>query len=163
MSEMEGDFTFRGVCRFLGSLFAPDSCILDKHVSADAAIATVKMLHKHRKTFAQANTAASAETRVVHIVEGATGTIKAIKAGSIAVCSGNAAITVDLKKNGASVLSAVITLDSGNTARVAEAGTLSSTAVVAGDCLEIVVAVNAGTGVLGTGVYADLEVDETAL
>jgi len=43
-----------------------------------------------------------------------------------------------------------------------EAGTLSVTSVVAGDLLEAVVTVSAGTGTLGTGLYGYVEVDEDA-
>jgi len=46
---------------------------------------------------------------------------------------------------------------------LAEAGTISSSAVAAGDLLEVVVAVNAGSGALGTGLFIELEVDETAV
>lgn len=134
----------------------------DSQIAAAAGIAATKLEHQHRLIFAQPNTTATAETRVVHVVRGATGTLTDVRAGSIAACTGNATMTVDLKKNGSSVLTAVITLDSTNTARVAEAGTLASTSVVVGDVLEIVTAVNAGTGALGTGLFAAVTLEEDA-
>jgi hypothetical protein len=68
-------------------------------------------------------------------------------------------VTVDLRKNGTTVLSAVITLNNANTARVAVAGALSVTTLVAGDVLEVVTA-TAGGGTLATGVFAIVTVNE---
>jgi hypothetical protein len=39
---------------------------------------------------------------------------------------------------------------------------IASAALVAGDWLEVVVTVNAGTGALGTGLFWELEIDEDA-
>jgi hypothetical protein len=72
-------------------------------------------------------------------------------------------VTVDLKKNGVSILTSVITLDSGNTNRVVEAGTISGDGTLAaGDWLEVTIAISAGTGTLATGVYAELILNEDA-
>ena len=45
---------------------------------------------------------------------------------------------------------------------VGQSGTLSVTALVAGDLLEVVVAVNAGTGALGTGLFVQVKSREDA-
>jgi hypothetical protein len=143
------------------SLAVPNSSVTNEKVAAGAGIDASKLDHQNIVVFAQANTTAAAETRAVYVAH-AAGTIEEFEAGSIAACTGNATITVDLKKNGTTVLSAVITLDSGNTAYVVEAGTVSSAAYVAGDVLTVVVAVNAGTGALGTGVFARAMLREAA-
>jgi hypothetical protein len=85
------------------------------------------------------------------------------KAGSVTACVGAATITVDLKKNGVSVLTATIVLDNANTARVVEAATITTTAAVAGDVFEVSVAVAAGGGTIGSGVFAYAEFYEAAL
>lgn len=139
----------------------PDQSLDSAAVAADAGIAASKLEHQHQPTFAQPNTTATAETRALHVARGA-GEIVAFKAGSIAVCSGNATMTADLRKNGTSVLSAVITLDSANTNRVAEAGTVTTATLAAGDLLEVVTTVNAGTGALGTGLFASAVIREDA-
>jgi hypothetical protein len=114
-------------------------------------------------TYAQPNAAATTETKVVHVVYGATGTILAFRAGSIVANIGAATVTVDLKKNGVSVLTGVITLNNANTARVAVAGTLgASLALVAGDVLEVVCVATAGGGTLATGVFAQAVLSEDA-
>jgi hypothetical protein len=160
--QVTEDAVFLGTVT-MRSVVLPDGCITNAKVVAGAGIVAEKLEHQHRKTFAQPNTTAAAETRAVHLVYGATGNIVAFEAGSIAACTGNATITVDLKKNGTSILTAPVTLDSANTARVAEAASVATPELADGDLLEVVVAVNAGTGALGTGVFAELVVHEDAV
>lgn len=139
----------------------PSNVVANANVVAAADIDAVKLEHQYEKVLNQNGTAV-ADTRAIHLVYGATGSVVAFKAGSVVACTGNATITVDLKKNGTTMLSAVITLDNANTAYVAEAGTLAGTVLVAGDVLTVVVAVNAGTGALGTGLFAEVVLREDA-
>jgi hypothetical protein len=129
---------------------------------AAAGVQQTKLQHQNRGNLDQPNTTATTETKVVATIYGATGTILSFKAGSIAPCSGAATITLDLKKNGTTVLASVITLDNANAARVAEAGTLSVVSLVAGDVLEIVVTATAGGGTIGTGLFAEVRWAEDA-
>lgn len=158
-SRFEGDVHVAGAlsCK---TFSPPASSITNTAVKADAGISATKLEHRFQLVAAQANTAAADETRVIHVVYGATGSIVAFKAGSIAKAVGDAITTVDLKVNGSSVLSAVITLDSANTNRVAESGTVSTPALVAGDVLEIVIDGTIGTGTLPTGVFAQVTLTE---
>jgi hypothetical protein len=129
-----------------------------------AGVDATKLTHIHRAVYAQASGSVSAsEARTVHVVHGATATLVAFKAGSISACVGAATITVDLKKNGVSVLTATIVLDSANTARVVEAAALTTTSAVAGDVFEVSVTATAGGGTIGNGVFAYAELYEAAL
>lgn len=141
------------------TLIPSAGCVLDAHVGAAAGIAASKMHHRHSKSLSQTGSAATA-THPIHVVQGATATLLSFKAGSIAIAAGAATVEIDLKKNGASILTAPITLDSANTARVLEAGTLSATALVAGDFLEVAITATAGGGTLPTGLLVQLELDE---
>ena len=145
-SNVDGDLHVKGSLT-ANKFTPPASSIGDDAVKAAAKLAASKLEHQHRQVHAQPNTTATAETRPLHVCYGATGKIKDFRAGSIAPCTGNATITVDLKKNGTSVLCGPITLDNANTARVAEAGTVTTDTMVVGDLLEVVITVNAGTGV----------------
>ncbi|HYE20964.1 MAG TPA: hypothetical protein VEA69_21135 [Tepidisphaeraceae bacterium] len=144
------------------ALDIPASTIVDADVSSSADIGQGKLEHQHSKHYSQANAAASDETRMIHVVYGASGTLLDFRAGSIAKAVGDSTVTVDLKKNGTTVLSAVITLDSGNTNRVAEAGTLNVTSLTNGDVLEVVIDATIGTGTLPTGVFCELRLKEKA-
>lgn len=146
----------------LADVTLPASCVGNTNVSASAAIAHTKLQHQHRARYSQPNTTATTETKVIYVCYGATGTILDFRAGSIVACAGAATITLDLKKNGTTVLSGVITLDNANTARVVEAGTLSVTTLVVGDVLEVVATATAGGGTLGTGLFASVTVAEDA-
>jgi hypothetical protein len=143
------------VCASGTSFRPPPGTILDADVSAGAGVQYTKLQQLRPAVYSQNGTAASA-TIPIGVVYGATGTLVSIKAGSIAACAGAATITVDLKKNGSSVLTAVITLDNANTARVMEAGTFSSTSLVTGDFLELVITATAGGGTLGTGLLVQV-------
>lgn len=157
--------TIEGALRVRGSLVA-DSISLPANTVGDAEVGTAspitadKLIHQYGPVFDQPNTTATSETRVIHVARG-PGTIVAFRAGTIAACSGAATITVDLKKNGTTVLSSVITLDNANTARVVEAGTISGTQTVGdGDVLEVVTVATAGGGTLGTGLFAQAIIRE---
>ncbi len=82
------------------------------------------------------------------------------KAGSIVVCLTPATVTLDLKKNGVSILTAVITLDAANTPYVVEAAAIATATLVAGDVLTVVIDETAGGGTVATGVFCELEIDE---
>ncbi len=102
----------------------------------------------------------AAETKQVYRVYGATGTILAIGASIVTVPSVDRAAVVDVKKNGTTVLSASITLDSGNTTRVSEAGTLSVVSLAAGDILEVFVTVAGSSGTHPQGLLVNIALKE---
>lgn len=162
-SRVEGAFDFTGTIRFLGAVALPAGGIRDADVAATAGIAHTKLEHQRVVTYGQNGTAAAA-TVPIHCVYGATGDVLSVKAGSIAKCTGDSTISVDVKKNGTTILAAPIVLDVGNTARVAEAGTLvASPTLAAGDLLEAVIAVTAGTSnALGTGLWVTVALNEDA-
>lgn len=158
-SRIEGDVYVVGALS--SKTFAPPAgSITDAAIKASAGIDATKLQHRFQKTHSQANTAAVDETRAVHVVYGATGAIVAFSAGAIAKAVGDAVCTADLKVNGTSVLSAPISLDSGDTNRVAVAGVISTPALVAGDLLEVVIDGTIGTGTLPTGVFCQVTLTE---
>lgn len=158
-NRIEGDLQVTGRI-FAGSLTVPAGSVSNAGVAADAEIAASKMTHYVYPTYAQANGAATTETRTLHVAV-AAGEVLSVWAGSIAKAIGDSTVTVDIKKNGASILSSVITLDSGNTARVKESGSLSGTVTLAaGDWIEAVITATVGTGTLPTGVAVGLKIEE---
>ena len=163
MFRIEEDGQFRGTVTFL-HLVPSAGCILDAHVAANAKIAASKLQHQHREVYAQeSDTTAAAEQRVVHVVKGTAGQVRTIKAGCVTPCVGDATITVDLLKNGASILTATFDLTSAQSAYDLVAGTIDDDTLAGGDVLEVDIAVSAGTGTLGKGVfvYVDLWEDES--
>lgn len=140
----------------------PNSSVSNGQIVAGAGIEAEKLEHQHSITGNQPNTAATTETRVIHNVFGATGDTLAFEAGSIVACVGGATVTLDVLKNGTTILTAPITLDNANTARVAEAGSISVASLVDGDVLEVVIVATVGGGTLATGLFYNLRLNEDA-
>lgn len=161
-ARIEENVTYAGDVTVIGTLTMPDGTITNAKVNSGADVAHTKLEHQHRIPYAQPNTAATAETRVVYRCYGASGVVLSVHVGSIAKAVGDAVATVDVKKNGTTILSAPVTLNSSNTNRVAVAATLSVTTLAAGDVLEVVTTATIGTGTLPTGVFASINVSEKA-
>lgn len=159
-NRIVSDNLFSGDNQFLGDVLLPDEIIEDKHIEADAEIASTKLQHRHVQPYGQNGNNVDA-TQFIHHAKGA-GTVKTFVAGSIGICTGGNSTTVDLKKNGTTVLSAVITLDSANTTYVAESGTIATAAYVAGDVFTVVVDKTSDSGD-ATGLFACAEFDEAAV
>ena len=155
---VEGDLLVRG--RVVPeSLTLPSGSVVSDSVQAGANLNADKLEQREYVSHAQPNSAATTETRTLFVARRA-GTVNEVIAGSIAKAIGDSTVTVDVKKNGTTILSSVITLDNANTARVAEVGTLSgSGAFVADDWFEVVITATVGTGTLPTGVFAQMEID----
>jgi hypothetical protein len=150
-SRVEGDYQYTGAIQFSGTVSLPNNTVTAAKIPASAGVEYTKLQQKYVVTYGQNGTMTSV-TIPIHIVHGVTGGAIGIKAGSIVACIGAATCTIDLKKNGTTVLTSVITLNSSNTARVAVAGTLVATPTnAAGDFYELVVVATAGGGTLGTG------------
>lgn len=158
--RVEENAEFRGQLRALD--LKPNAGFLEKeHVEAGAGIEASKLQHEHRCGYAQESaTAAAAGDYVMHVVRGLTGTIQSFVAGCVVANVGVAVVTVDLHKNGASILTAAITIDSGDAAYAIVEGAIDTAAVVHDDVLEVVITVNEGAGTLGKGVFAVLNLQE---
>jgi len=161
MMRIEESVHFKGDVTFTGGVTLPDGCVDKENVEAGAGLEATKQEHQHRAVYAQeSDTTAAAEDRVLHVVKGAAGTLQDFKAGCVVANVGAAVVSVDLHKNGVTVLTAAIDIDSGDAAYALVAGVIDSADVVADDVLEVVVTVAAGGGTLGKGVFAYLDVHE---
>jgi len=165
VQSIEGDVLIRGALRVTGTVTMGAGSIQDGAVNAAADLQYSKLQHQHRPVYRQeSETTAAAEQQTIHVVVGATGTLLSVKAGCVTPCAGNATITVDLLVNGASVLdSACIELSSAEAAYELLAGSIDDTALEVGDVIEIDVAVDAGTGTLGEGLFCVVDLSEAAI
>ena len=89
-----------------------------------------------------------------------SGTIKAAKAASIAVAAATEDMSIDILKNGATILTAAIVIDDSVAARTVVAGVLDSAEVevAEGDFLEAVLTYTAGTPTPIVGTIVELEI-----
>lgn len=155
---IDGDMIVRGGL-VAESFDAPSQSINSAAIKTAANLDADKLESRIYSSHAQPNSAATTETRPLFVAR-RSGTVNSVLAGSIAKAVGAATVTVDIKKNGTSILSSVITLDSANTDRVGESGTVSVSAFVAGDWFEVVLVATAGGGTLPQGVFVSIEMDQ---
>lgn len=161
LTKFPNDVLVAGSLTVEGGVNIPAATIGDSQVTAASPLGVTKTAHQHLKGWRQPNTAATSEARQIHTAR-AAGVVDDFWAGSIAKAVGDSTVTVDLRKNGTTILSGVITLDSGNANYVAEAGTVSGSAYAAGDTFTVVITATAGTGTLPTGVFAEAVFNEAA-
>lgn len=146
------------MARFVGT-FTPDpGSIVDSHVATNAAFDADKMQHVYSAGtsfgFAIGGTPTTRE-EIVYVAK-QTGTIRGFHA-LLNVDGSSTSITFDLKKNGSSILSSVITVTSSTGDRVVSDGTLSSTTLAADDVLSISMTVSSSTGAQGPYAWVDVE------
>jgi len=146
------------------SFTPPVGSIGDAAVLGAAGVQASKLQHQYEPVYQQASGVnAVTETRTLHVVKGGTATVVDFAAGAVTPLTGNDTCTVDLKKNGTSILTSAISLASTDTARTLKsAAGYTSTALVAGDWLEVVVTVTHNTGTQPQGVAARLTLREDA-
>jgi len=148
------------------ALDVPDATIDNAAVKSSAGIAASKLEHQHVFTFTPgvSTLTAAAGAYVLHTCYGTTGQVLAFKAGLVTPCTGDATVTLDLYKNGATMLSSTFDLDSADAALALVAGTIDPAKedLAADDVLTAVVTVNAGTGSLGAGLFFQLVATEDA-
>lgn len=132
------------------------------HVSptADLQSSSLRHIFKPGTDFGLGIAAApSAAEKIVHVCTG-TGTILGFH-GLVNADGSAASITMDLKKNGVSILSAPIALTNSTGDRVAVDGVLTSPSTVDGDVLSIELATTSTTGMQGP--FAWLVIEEVSV
>jgi hypothetical protein len=158
-STIDGDLLVRGTAQF-GGLLIPNNSVGDAQFKAADPLTAGKQQHQHAARFAQAG-AAAAETRAAHHAH-AAGTLYGVSVGSVAKAVGDSTATVDVRKNGTTVLSGTVTLNNANANYVAVPAGVGVAPYAAGDVFTVVVTVSAGTGTLPQGVFASLVLREAA-
>jgi len=147
------------------ALDVPDGSVDNDGVKSAAGIAASKLEHQHQPCYSQeSDTTAADEDCVLHVVYGTTGKVTAFSAGCVVANIGDSQVSVDLHKNGSSMLTAAIVIDSGDAAYAVVDGTVDPAKedVVVDDVLEVVVSAVPGTGTLGKGVFAQAVIEEDA-
>lgn len=148
----------------------PSRSIADSLISDSAAIAAGKVI-RHQAIDNELygpSTTVAALTKDVHIVRGATGTLVGFEAaicGTIAT-GADRTVTVDLQKSTgagafATVCSSTIGFTNASVLRTPVAAVFSSTGLVDGDILRIVVSVAGSAGNQASGLLTTLTMAET--
>lgn len=160
-SYIEGDVFVRGT--FGAKTFrAPSASVGNAAIESNAGVEASKLQHQYERVFSQERaTDAAVEGKVVHVVAGATGTVLSVSVGSVVAAGASSSATVDVLKNGTTILTGTVVVDNGNTAYVGEAGTVSVSALVAGDVIEARVTAVSGAN-KPKGVFVSVVIREDA-
>ena len=147
------------MARWTGGVLTIDSgSVTNESVASSAALDADKMQHCYKPGtcfgFAIGGTPTTREELVY--VASQAGTIRAFNA-LLNVDGSSTSITFDLKKNGTTMLSSVVTVTSSTGDRVPVSGTLSSTTFAADDVLSISMTVSSSTGAQGPYAWIELE------
>lgn len=138
--------------------------VTDNSVQAGTNVAATKLEHQHQVTVPLTAHAEDATARrvVAHRVRGETGSVVAFGAASTVIATSTGQAVINLRKNGTTILTSTITLDSANVAFTLEdAAGFTSTALAAGDVLEVSIDSVSGSTV-PKGVFASLVIREKA-
>lgn len=152
------------MAKLTGTLQLDAGSVTNEHISSSASniIDSDKLQHLHKAgthfDLAIGGTPAARE-EIVYVCEAATATVRGFHC-LLNVDGSSTSVTFDLKKNGSSILSSVVTITNTTGDRAVQDGTISNAALVAGDVLSIALAVSSSTG--ASGPYAWVEIDENA-
>lgn len=136
-SVLEGDYRIEGNLSVTGSFGLPASTVTDAKVAPGAEIASEKLEHRIHALYSDIiGVDVATSGRVLYVCYSSVGVILKAFAGSVVAAGAATTVTVDIKKNGTTILTTPIVLDNTNTARVVEEGTLSVTSLVENDVLE---------------------------
>lgn len=136
-SRVDGDLYVTGTLT-AASLNVPASAVGNAEIEAQAGIDASKLEHVHNVTLCLSDHATSAATvrKGIWVAEN-SGTIDKFAAFVTVAAGAATTVTVDLLKNGTTVLSALPTITNADTALVEDVGTVSSATFTDGDIFEV--------------------------
>lgn len=137
-STFTAPILFREQVSFAKAPSLPAGSISKTDIVASADVEASKLEHQYAATVSQKlGTDAATEAAVAHVVYGTSGSLLAFEAGAVTPAGATTTVTVDLKKNGTTVLSGVITLNNTQAAYQLVSGTISGATLAADDVLTV--------------------------
>ena len=142
----------------------PAGTLTNAMVNASAGIKATKLQHQYEKSYSnESATEITAGEFVLHAVHGTTGEVLAFKGGSVVAAVGTDDWKLDIHKNGTTILTTAITLNSSITAFEIVSGVVGTTALVSGDVLEAIISETAGGGTAPKGLFVEVVLKEDAV
>lgn len=159
-TRVSGDLVVIGEILGATGIDYPSGSIVNADISGSAAIAASKSQRSISVHIFQSGVCAD-ETIIARIIKGATGILKHFTCACVISSNGDSSVTLDLKKNGVSVLAGMVTLNAG-TGTTEVVAVITTTAVVDGDILTVVINGEwSGSDALASGVFAQIDLDES--
>jgi len=159
-NRLDVDTVVTSVLMCTSSLQVPTGSLTNTMIVASAGISASKVESYQKECWGQIGTAVT-ETKVLGMIRGSTGTTVGVEVTNQTACGGSSTVTVDVQKNGVSILSAVVTLNSASSITVPIAATVTTTALADGDIITgVITTVASGTDALATGVSVQWDWNE---
>lgn len=148
------DIYMGGVLVVTGGFTLPDNAVSNAKVVAGAEIDAAKLMHQHQKEKVLSNHATSVVAQRVGIHKAVgVGTIVDFRADVTVAAGAGGVATIDLLKNGVSVLSAPITINDTIATYTAVVAAIASAGYTYGDRFDVEVAGIVGTTAKGVVAY----------
>lgn len=146
------------------SINLPDSIVGNQQISAADPIESDKQRHLFAKVYSQEDATSVFDVITCVHVALVAGEVAQFQAGFRVPSVGDSVVTVDLKKNGVSILSDIIDIDSSIASYTQVVAGINPVmkAYNVGDVFEMVVVCTDGTGTPGEGLFAQVAFDEGA-
>ena len=160
--DIPGNMYVRGNFR-ANNILIPTGSVGNNEFDINSPLAATKQDHQYLVHYRQTGTVASEAAAAVHQAY-TTGTLFRVQMTSIGAAIGAATVTVVVKKNGTTVMSAPWVLTNSTAAYGILVGTLNAslTSYVLGDVFEVNVTPAVGGGTLPTGLLITLMFREAA-
>lgn len=163
MTRFDEDVFVAGTLAAQNMVLAANAVRNDANVAPGAGIQASKLQHRHQITLPifPHETDVASTRRVLYVVYAATATILKFAVGVTVAAGATTTVTIDLYKNGSSILLATFDLDNGDAAYdLVEPSGFSSADLAAGDVLEVVVTLSGANE--PKGLFAHLVLNEDA-
>jgi hypothetical protein len=143
----------------------PANAVVDASISSSAKIGAGKVRSRYRKVYTQERaTNAAVAGEIIHVVRGAAAELTEFQVGAVVAPTTGSSVTVDLFKNGVSILSSPVTVNAAAMPaayNLVTGAVVGGSALVAGDVIEVrVLTAAAGAGALPKGLFAQAVIDE---
>src|SRR5574343_1248781 len=150
--RVDEDAYFAGTLQ-ADTLIPSVGCVENEHLADGENFEADKFQHEHRLAAFFPRSVAD-ETRPIHIFL-YSGEVKTIRVKFSTAHVGESTCSIDLKKNGSSILSAPISTALADGVAV-KRGTVAANTCVAGDVITVVLDATVGTGTLGIGLFVEI-------
>lgn len=156
-----GDMHVRGHLT-ADTMSVPGGAVGNEQWDPGNPLSAINQDHQYMPVYAQKHGVAVADERMpLHVANG-DGTLVAVYVGVVVKPVGDSEVTVDILKNGTTVLTIVFTVDNTITNFIREAASIDDDDVEAGDVFEVVVDATVGTGTLPQGLFVQAIFRESA-
>lgn len=157
------DKVFNGQCIFAKAPSMPSGSFGNSQINVNDPIAPSNLIEMLPITHAQAYGVAVVSERVAKYVARNKGTVLGFRALLVLPCTVDDTVTVDVKKNGTTILTAVVTLNNAAVAYQAVVAAIADAPYVANDVFEFIVTATHNTGVIGQGLLCTMIVNESGV